>query len=77
MGGATGMAGVDVGGVELEFPCPRCGGPTRAAIQAVRMLPVLDCPACGERFGVDLDAFSAQVDAAETAAKAARKRRKG
>ena len=70
------MAGVDVGGVELEFPCPRCGGLARAAIEAVRVLPVLDCPSCGERFGVDLDAFSARVTQAETAAKAARKRRK-
>jgi transcription elongation factor Elf1 len=70
------MAGVDVGGVELEFSCPRCGVPTRATIDAVRMLPVLDCLACGERFGVDLDAFSARVDEAEAAAKAARKRRK-
>ncbi|WP_454717950.1 hypothetical protein [Caulobacter segnis] len=40
------------------------------------MLPVIDCPACGERFGVDLEAFSAQVTQAEAAAKAARKRRK-
>lgn len=67
------MAGVDK--VELEFPCPRCGGQVRAAIEAVRMLPVLDCPACGERFGVDLEAFSARVSEAEAAAKAARKRR--
>lgn len=69
------MAGVDVGGVELEFACPRCGEPARAAIEAVRVLPVIDCPACGERFGVDLEAFSAQVTQAEAAAKAARKRR--
>lgn len=68
------MAGVDVGGVELEFPCPRCGGEVRAAIEAVRMLPVLDCPGCGERFGLDLEAFSARVTQAETAAKAARRR---
>nr|WP_295112362.1 hypothetical protein [uncultured Caulobacter sp.] len=70
------MAGVDVGDVELEFPCPTCGGTAKAAIEAVRMLPVLDCPACGQRFGVDLEAFSAQVTQAEAAAKAARKRRK-
>jgi transcription elongation factor Elf1 len=69
------MAGVDVGGVELDFACPRCGSPARAAIEAVRMLPVIDCPACGERFGVDLEAFSARVTQAEAAAKAARKRR--
>lgn len=69
------MAGVDVGSVELDFACPRCGGAARAAIEAVRMLPVIDCPACGERFGVDLEAFSAQVTQAEAAAKAARKRR--
>jgi transcription elongation factor Elf1 len=70
------MAGVDVGSVELDFACPACGGAARAAIEAVRMLPVLDCPACGERFGVDLEAFSAQVTQAEAAAKAARKKRK-
>ena len=69
------MAGVDVGGVELDFVCPRCLGPARAAIEAVRMLPVIDCPACGERFGVDLEAFSAQVTQAEAAAKASRRRR--
>ena len=69
------MAGVDVGGVELEFPCPRCGAPARASIDAVRVLPVIDCPACGERFGVDLEAFSERVTAAEAAAKAARRRR--
>lgn len=67
------MAGVDVGGVELDFVCPRCGGEARAAIAAVRMLPVVDCPACGERFGVDLEAFSARVTQAEAAAKAARR----
>lgn len=70
------MAGVDVGGVELEFACPTCGGAARASIGAVRVLPVLDCPACGARFGVDLEAFSVQVSAAEAAAKAARKTRK-
>ena len=70
------MAGVDVGGVELEFACPRCGGPVRAAIEAVRMLPVIDCPACAVPFGVDLEAFSAQVTAAEAAAKAARKKKR-
>ncbi|MBO9547734.1 hypothetical protein [Caulobacter sp.] len=70
------MAGVDVGGVELDFTCPGCGGTVQAAIDAVRMLPVLDCPACGQRFGVDLEAFSVQVTQAEAAAKAARKRRK-
>jgi transcription elongation factor Elf1 len=69
------MAGVDIGGVELEFPCPHCGGLAHAAIEAVRMLPVIDCPACDERFGVDLEAFSAQVTQAEAAAKAARRRR--
>lgn len=69
------MAGVDVGGVELDFPCPRCGGAVRAAIAAVRMLPVLDCPACGERFGVELETFSVQVSQAEAAAKAARRGR--
>lgn len=69
------MAGVDVGSVELDFPCPQCGGEVRAAIEAVRMLPVLDCPACGERFGVDLEAFSARVTQAEAAAKAARRRK--
>lgn len=74
--GATGMAGVDVGGVELEFPCPRCGGRALASIEAVRMLPVVDCPACGTAFGVDLEAFSAQVTQAEAAAKAARRRRR-
>ena len=70
------MASVDVGGVEVAFACPRCAGAVSASIDAVRMLPVLDCPACGERFGVDLDAFSAQVTEAEVAAKAARKRRR-
>lgn len=70
------MAGVDVGGVELDFPCPRCGGHAVASIEAVRMLPVIDCPACGEPFGVDLAAFSAQVAQAETAAKAARRKRR-
>jgi len=70
------MAGVDVGGVELEFPCPRCGGHAVASIEAVRMLPVVDCPACGATFGVDLEAFSAQVTQAEVAAKAARRRKR-
>lgn len=70
------MAGVDVGDVELDFACPSCGGTARASIDAVRMLPVLDCPACDQRFGVDLEAFSVQVTQAEAAAKAARKRRK-
>jgi transcription elongation factor Elf1 len=70
------MAGVDVGGVELEFPCPHCGEPVRAAIEAVRMLPVLDCAACDTRFGVDLEAFSARVTEAEAAAKAARRVRR-
>jgi transcription elongation factor Elf1 len=70
------MAGVDVGGVELEFPCPHCGGPVRATIEAVRVLPVLDCPTCGERFGVDLEAFNAQVARAEAAAKPARRGRR-
>lgn len=69
------MAGVDVSGVELAFPCPRCGDPARARIAEVRLLPVIDCPACGERFGVALDAFSVQVAEAEAAAKAARRRR--
>ncbi|PZR35349.1 hypothetical protein [Caulobacter segnis] len=69
------MAGVDVGGVELEFACPRCGGAARATIEAVRFLPVVEC-ACGERFGIDLDAFAEQVTAAEVAAKAARKARR-
>lgn len=69
------MAGVDVGGVELEFVCPRCAAPARASIDAVRMLPVVDC-GCGERFGVDLETFSAQVTQAETAAKAARRRKR-
>ncbi|NQE63327.1 hypothetical protein [Caulobacter sp. RHG1] len=71
------MASVDVGEVELEFACPRCGAGARATIEAVRMLPVIDCPACGERSGVDLEAFSAQVTAAEASAKAARRKRKG
>ena len=70
------MAGVDVGDVELEFPCPRCGGPVLASIDAVRRLPVVDCPACGTAFGVDLEAFSAQVTQAEAAAKAARRRKR-
>lgn len=70
------MAGVDVGGVELDFPCSRCGGHAAASIEAVRMLPVIDCPACGEAFGVDLEAFSAQVSQAEAAVKAARRRRR-
>jgi predicted RNA-binding Zn-ribbon protein involved in translation (DUF1610 family) len=70
------MAGVDVGGVELEFPCPRCGGQALARIEAVRMLPVVDCPACGTAFGVDLEAFSARVTQAEAAAKAARRKRR-
>ena len=70
------MARVDVGGVELEFPCPRCGGRVRATIEVVRVLPVLDCPDCGERFGVDLEAFSAQVTRAEAAAKPARRGRR-
>lgn len=47
-----------------------------AAIEAVRILPVVDCPACGERFGVDLEAFSALVTQAEAAAKAARRSRR-
>lgn len=55
------MAGVDVGGVELEFPCPRCGGHAVASIEAVRVLPVVDCGRCGTAFGVDLEAFSARV----------------
>lgn len=67
------MAGVDVGGVELDFPCPHCGGQACAAIAAVRMLPVLDCPACGTRFGVDLEVFSARVTEAEAAARPARR----
>lgn len=71
------MAGVDVSGVELAFPCPRCGDDgARASIAAVRLLPVIDCPACGERFGVDLEAFSARVAEAEAAAKAARRRKR-
>lgn len=70
------MAGVDVGGVELEFPCPRCGDLACASIEAVRMLPVIDCLACGERFGVDLAAFSERVTEAEAAAKAARRRKR-
>lgn len=70
------MAGVDVGGVELEFPCPHCGGHVRATIDVVRMLPVLDCPDCGGRFGVDLEVFSAQVTLAEVAAKPARRGRR-
>lgn len=69
------MAGVDVGGVELEFTCPHCGGQARAAIEAVRVLPVLDCPRCGARFGVDLEAFSARVTQAEAEAKPARRGR--
>ena len=44
-----------------------------ARIAAVRMLPVIDCD-CGERFGVDLASFAAQVTAAEAAARAARRR---
>ncbi len=70
------MAGVDVGGVELKFPCPRCGGHACASIEAVRMLPVVDCPACGQVFGVELEAFSVQVTDAEVAAKAARRARR-
>ncbi|WP_297514809.1 hypothetical protein [uncultured Caulobacter sp.] len=70
------MASVDVGGVELTFACPRCAGAVTASIDAVRMLPVLDCPACGQRFGVDLDAFSDRVTEAEVAAKAARRKRR-
>lgn len=69
------MAGVDVGGVELEFSCPECGDAARASIDAVRMLPVVDC-GCGMRFGVDLESFSAQVTAAEAEAKAARRRKR-
>lgn len=69
------MTGVDVGGVELEFSCPRCGDPALASIEAVRMLPVVDC-GCGERFGVDLETFSAQVTHAEAAAKAARRKKR-
>lgn len=69
------MAGLDVGGVELEFPCPRCGVAARAAIEAVRFLPVIDC-ACGERFGVCLETFAQQVSSAEAAAKAARRARR-
>ncbi|AZS22780.1 MULTISPECIES: hypothetical protein [unclassified Caulobacter] len=70
---ASKMAGVDVGSVELHFTCPRCGGQAPARIAAVRMLPVIDCD-CGERFGVDLATFAAQVTAAEAAARAARRR---
>lgn len=70
------MAGVDVGGVELEFPCPHCGGHAHATIAVVRVLPVLDCPACGGRFGVDLETFSAQVTRAEAAAKPSRRGRR-
>lgn len=70
------MAGVDVGGVELDFTCPRCAAQVRAAIEAVSMLPVLDCTGCGERFGVDLEAFSARVSEAEAAAKAARRKKR-
>ncbi|AAK25301.1 hypothetical protein [Caulobacter vibrioides] len=70
---ATDMAGLDVSGVELHFTCPHCGGQAPARIEAVRMLPVIDC-GCGERFGVDMAAFAAQVTAAETAARAARRR---
>lgn len=70
---ATEMAGLDVGGVELGFTCPHCGGQAPARIAAVRMLPVIDCD-CGERFGVDLASFAAQVTAAEAAARAARRR---
>ena len=69
------MAGVDVGGVELDFPCPHCGGHVRATIDVVRLLPVLDCPDCGGRFGVDLEAFNAEVTRAEAAAKPARRGR--
>lgn len=69
------MAGVDVGGVELEFSCPRCGGAARATIEAVRFLPVVEC-GCGERFGIDLDAFAEKVTAAEVAAKAAGRARR-
>ncbi len=70
------MAGVDVGSVELEFACPRCGGHVLASIAAVRRLPVVDCPACDAAFGVDLETFSARVTQAEAAAKAARKKRR-
>jgi hypothetical protein len=69
------MAGLDVGGVELEFPCPRCGGAARATIETVRFLPVIDC-GCGERFGVCLETFAQQVSAVEVAARAARKVRR-
>jgi transcription elongation factor Elf1 len=69
------MAGVDVGGVELDFTCPQCGGQALAAIEAVRVLPVIDCPSCGARFGVDLEAFSARVTEAEAAARPARRGR--
>lgn len=69
------MAGLDVGGVELEFPCPRCGAAARATIEAVRIFPVIDC-GCGERFGVCLEAFAQQVSSVEAAVKAARKTRR-
>ena len=66
---------LDVGGVELEFPCPRCGEGARATIEAVRLLPVIDC-GCGERFGVCLATFAQRVSSAELAAKAARRARR-
>jgi transcription elongation factor Elf1 len=66
---------LDVGGVELEFPCPRCGEATRATIETVRFLPVIDC-GCGETFGVCLETFAQRVSSAELAAKAARKARR-
>lgn len=66
---------LDVGGVELEFACPRCGAAARATIAAVSFLPVIDC-GCGERFGVCLETFAAQVSSAEAAAKAARRARR-
>ncbi|ADG09100.1 hypothetical protein [Caulobacter segnis] len=69
------MAGLDVGGVELEFPCPRCGVAGRATIETVRFLPVIDC-GCGERFGVCLETFAQQVSAVEAAARAARRVRR-
>ncbi|MDR6627436.1 hypothetical protein [Caulobacter segnis] len=66
---------LDVGGVELEFPCPRCGAAARGTIETVRFLPVIDC-GCGERFGVCLETFAQRVSSAELAAKAARKARR-
>lgn len=41
-----------VDSAEQELACPKCGHEFRKAIGVLKSNPMLDCPACSERFKV-------------------------